>query len=171
MTMADERTRSLRFGWEFLMELSASDCLTAEQRKTVDEILLHYPTGAEIKQWAKDCEKDSQETAIYGWRLAPEKLRSAYFDTVEPVIPDSIERGPTTPQERAYALRSAYEFFRFGLMGSKKDNLPERLRRQIPYVLRHFPEGREINSWALSDERVKTLDPNFKQWLSPEVPS
>lgn len=171
MTMADERTRSLRFGWEFLMELRASDCLTAEQRRTVDEILRHYPTGAEIKQWAKDCEEESPDTAIYGSRLSPENLRSTYVDPQEPVIPDSIERGPTTPQERAYALRSADEFFRFGLLWSKKDNLPERLRRQIPYVLRHFPEGHEINNWALSDARAKTLDPKFKQWLTPEAAS
>ena len=166
MTMPDERTRSLRFGWEFLIELRDCKSLTDDQRKTVEEILLHYPGGAEIKQWAIDRAEETPEAAIFGPVLAPE-LPRPYVDPQEPVIPDEIGRGPTTPQERAQALKNAYEFFRLGLAGSRKDNLPERLRRQIPYVLRHFPVGHEINDWALADAREKALDPKYKQWLAP----
>lgn len=54
MTMPKERTRSLRFGWEFLIELQSSDNLTDKQRSTIERILRHYPSGSEIKQWAKD---------------------------------------------------------------------------------------------------------------------
>lgn len=144
MTMPDERTRSLRFGWEFLIELRDCDSLTDDQRKTVETILLHYPSAAEIRQLAKDCELGTSETATLGLFLAPE-LPRRYVDPEAPVFPDDIVRGPTTPQERAQALKDAYAFFRLGLAGSKADNLPERLRRQIPYVLRHFPTGHEIN--------------------------
>lgn len=35
MTMADEQTRALRFGWEFLLEMRDSDCLTDQQRATL----------------------------------------------------------------------------------------------------------------------------------------
>lgn len=166
MTMPDERTRSLRFGWEFLIELRDCDSLTDDQRKTIEEILLNYPSVAEIKQWAIDREDETPEAAIFGPVLAPEDPRSC-VDPQEPVIPDDIERGPTTPQERAQALKDAYEFFRLGLAGSGKDNLPERLRRQIPYVLRHFPTGHDIDGWALADAREKAMDPKYIQWLAP----
>lgn len=52
----------------------------------------------------------------------------------------------TMPAERTRALRTAYEFFRIGLMNA--DNLTAEQRRQKPYVLQHFPESHEINSWA-----------------------
>ena len=127
MTMPDERTRSLRFGWEFLIELRDCDSLTDDQRKTVEEILLDYPSTAEIRQWAKDCELETPEKAITGPFLAPEEPRP-YVDSGEPAFPDDLERGPTTPQERAQALKDAQALFRQGLAGSKKDNPPERLR-------------------------------------------
>lgn len=164
--MPDERTRSLRFGWEFLIELRDCDSLTDDQRKTVEAILLHYPSAAEIRQLAKDCELGMPETAMLGLFLAPE-LPRPYVDPGEPVFPDDIERGPTTPQERVQALKDAYTFFRHGLAGSKKDNLPERLRRQIPYVLRHFPTGHEVNDWAMIEAREKRLAPRYKQWFAP----
>jgi hypothetical protein len=168
MTMPDERTRSLRFGWEFLIELRNCDSLTADQRRTVEAILLHYPSAAEIKQWALDCELGMPEVALLGQFLAPE-LPRPYVDPGEPVFPDDIERGQTTPQERVQALKDAYEFLRIGLTGSRKDNLPELLRRQLPYVLRHFPAGHEIDDWAQTDAREKALGPEYKQWLAPAV--
>ncbi len=166
MTMPDERTRSLRFGWEFLIELRDCDSLTDDQRKTVEEILLDYPSTAEIRQWAKDCELETPEKAITGPFLAPEEPRP-YVDSGEPAFPDDLERGPTTPQERAQALKDAQALFRQGLAGSKKDNLPERLRAQIPYVLRHFPTHHEINGWAAIEAREKRLNPRYKQWSAP----
>jgi hypothetical protein len=165
MTMPDERTRALRFGWEFLLDLRDEGNLTDAQRNTVEELLRHYPSGAEIKKWAKDCEQDEDP-----WppRMAPEEQRPRFLSDQDPVYPDTIERAPTTPQQRTLALCRAYEFFRFGLSGSGRNNLPERLGRQIPYVLRHFPEPGELDGWAKSDEWAKQKDPKFKLWLMPE---
>lgn len=162
MTMPRERTRSLRFGWEFLMELQASDNLTVDQRSTIEKILLHYPTGGEIKQWAKDCVGTKER---FGSKMAPENPN--VYSSRNPAIPDSIQRGQTTPKERTTSLRSAYEFFRFCLMGA--DNLVEQQKRQIPFVLRHFPESHEINLWAKMDAWEATKNPAFKQWLAPET--
>lgn len=167
MTMADERTRALRFGWEFLLEMRDSDCLTDEQRASVAQILRHYPSGAEIKQWALEYAQVDHQSMFHGPDLAPEEPRTRYPD--EPVFAQSIERGPTMPQERTIALRQAFELFRFGLSGGA--NLTDKLRRQIPYVLRHFPDSREIEYWSRSDERRASMDVAFRTWLLPEVKS
>lgn len=146
MTMPHERTRALRFGWEFLLEFRDSDCLTGEQRVTVENILRHYPSGAEIKQWARECAQSEEHSMFLGPDLAPEgEEPGAQYPF--PAITDTVARGPTTPKERGHALWLASEFFRFGLAGSKKDNLPEDLKRQLPYVLRHFPDCRDIARW------------------------
>lgn len=166
MTMADERTRALRFGWEFLLEMRDSDCLTVEQRATVEKILRHYPSGLEIRQWALECAQAADKSMFHGPGLAPEEPRTRYPD--EPNFVQSVERGPTTPQQRACALRQAFEFFRFGLIGGA--NLTEKLRRQIPYVLRHFPDIREIEHWARMEKRFRN-DAEFQVWLLPEVQS
>jgi hypothetical protein len=134
----------------------------------VEELLLHYPSGAEIKEWAKDCELAQDP---WGPQMVPEEPKSKFLGDQDPVYPDTIERGPTTPQERTRVLCGAYQFFRFGLLGFGKNKLPERLSRQIPYVLRHFPDAQEIGSWAMSDARAKRDDPNVKQWLMPEEKS
>lgn len=161
MTVPVERTRALRFGWEFLMELKDSDNLTDEQRSTVEGILRHYPTGGEIKQWAKDC-ASANPNQVFG-QLVPEKPNA--FSSGNPKIPNTIPRGPTKPEQRTHALRTAYEFFRIGLLNA--DNLTTEQRSQIPFVLRHFPEGHEINFWAKMDARQAKENPAFKQWLAP----
>lgn len=163
MTMANERTRALRFGWEFLLEMRGSNCLTDEQRSGVDEILRHYPSGMEIKQWALECTQAANQSMLVRPGLAPEEPRTPYLD--EPMYMQSIERGPTTPKARAIALRMAYELFHFGLSGA--ENLTDKLRRQIPYVLRHFPDTRTIESWARIDEYNIKQDDAFKAWLLP----
>jgi hypothetical protein len=160
MTMPDERTRSLRFGWELLIELQDSDNLTDTQRRTVEQILRHYPSGAEIKRWAKDCAKASR---ILGPKMLPEgpvALRSQ-----DATIPQTIQRGPTTPVERTLALLAAYAFFRVGLL--RADNLTDLQKRQIPYVLRHFPEAYEIHHWADMEAWQATQNQAFKPWLLP----
>ncbi len=143
------------------MELKASDHLTTEQRSTVEEILRHYPTGREIKQWAKECAK---RKVMFGAMMAPED--PAVFSGEETAIPDFLPRGRTTPVERTHALLSAYELFRFGLVNA--DNLKPELRRQIPYVLRHFPGTGEINSWSRQDAWDASKDTTHRQWLAPE---
>lgn len=169
MTMPDERTRALRFGWEFLLELRNEDSLTDAQRSTVEELLRHYPSGAEIKKWAKDSEQAQDQ--VSGPRMVPEPPRVKFIWDQEPIYPDTIERGPITPQQRTHALLGAYKFFRFGLSASGNSSLADQLRRQIPYVLRHFPEPREIEHWARTDELAKQKDPKFKLWLMPEAAS
>lgn len=169
MTMPDERTRALRYGWEFLLQMRDEKNLTDEQRTTVEEILRHYPSGAEIMKWAKDCEQ--AQGRLWGPEMVPETSRSKFVTDQEPVFPDTIDRGPTTPQERTHALLSAYAFFRLGLSGSGNSNLTEQLRRQLPYVLRHFPEPHEIENWARLDEMAKLKDPKFMLWLMPEAKS
>ena len=99
--------------------------------------------------------------------LAPEEPKTPYPH--QPVFVQSIERGATTPQERARALRQACELFRFGLSGGA--NLTEKLRRQIPYVLRHFPDISELEHWARADEHRAKRDPALRVWLLPEVKS
>ena len=165
MTMPDERARALRFGWEFLLDLRDEPGLTAEQRSSVDEILLHYPSGAEIKQWAQDWEQDVDP--LCGSNLAPEP--SMAVGQTRSVYQDAIERGPTTPQERMRAICEAYEFFRFGLLWGRTDNLPERLRRQLPYVLRHFPETFVTQRWATNDAKLHQSNPAGRQWLAPDA--
>ena len=167
MTMADERTRALRFGWEFLLQMRDSDCLTEEQRASVEEILRHYPSGAEIKQWALECAQVADQLMFHGPKLAPEEPRTRHPD--ERVFAQNIERGPTPPRERAIALRQAFELIRFGLSGG--ENLTDKLRRQIPYVLRHFPDIRDIEQWARIEERRAKKDGKFRAWLLPEVHS
>lgn len=113
MTMPDERTRALRFGWEFLLDLRDEPSLTAEQRLSVDEILLHYPSGAEIKQWAQDWEQDVDP--LCGLNLAPEPSRAV--GQTSRVYQDAIERGPTAPQERMRAICQAYSSSGLGCCG------------------------------------------------------
>ena len=163
MTTPVERTRALRFGWEFLMELRGAANLTDEQRSTIKGILEHYPMGSEIKQWAMDGAFAKRRVG----QLEPEDPDT--FGIQNPEIPDTIPRGLTTPEQRARALRTAYEFFRIGLRNA--DNLTDEQRRQKPYVLRHFPESHEINSWAQADAWEAKEDPAFKQWLAPETKS
>jgi hypothetical protein len=161
--MPDERTRSLRFGWEFLLELQASDNLTQEQRSTIEQILRHYPSGSEIKRWAKDCAKGS---GILGPKMLPEgpvAIRSQ-----DATIPQTIRRGSTTPVERTLALLAAYSFFRIELL--RADNLTVLQKRQIPFVLRHFPESYEIHHWANMDAWQASQSPAFKPWLLPILP-
>ena len=167
MTMADERTRALRFGWEFLLEMRDSDCLTDEQRATVVKILRHYPSDIEIRHWALECAQATDQSMFWAPYLEPEEPRVRFPD--DPVFAASIERGPTLAHERARALRQAFEFFRFGLRG--RDNLTDKLRRQIPYVVRHFPEVQDLEHWARLDELNVRQDPAFRAWLLPEIKS
>ena len=167
MTLAGERTRALRFGWEFLLELRDSDCLSGSQRASVERILRHYPSGAEIRQWALECVQTADQSMFREPELAPEEPRTRYPH--ERVFAASIERAATTPQERARALRQAYEFFRFGLNGGA--NLTDKLNNQVPYVLRHFPDIRELENWARIEEHNSRQDSTFRAWLLPWVPS
>ncbi len=129
MTMPDERTRALRWGWEYLQELNEAAVLDDKDSQCVAEILEHYPQPDEIRLWAKRAQNDSVNLL-----LAPEL---ALNDAAEP----TITRPARSTSETEQALMLAYGLFR-GLRSA--NNLPEKLKRQIPYVLRHFPDEREI---------------------------
>ena len=52
MTMPSERTRALRWGWEFLNELELAGDFDAEWMARIQKILGGYPSSQEIKVWA-----------------------------------------------------------------------------------------------------------------------
>jgi hypothetical protein len=169
MTMPNERTRALRFGWEYLTELRDSDNMTQDQRRQIELILRHYPTHEEIKTWAEMASTRAKEEGLWtSFELEPEKESVL---SRSPVRPEPLERGPTTPSERTRALRLAERFF-CGIEFAP--NLTEVQKQQIPYVLRHFPRGYEIANWAAHEaelQRNAGQDSRFKAWLAPENPS
>jgi hypothetical protein len=68
MTTPSERTRSLRYAYEFLTEVSALEDLPPEFRKNALTILRHYPSPREIK----DAANVSDRSAIVEPWLKPE---------------------------------------------------------------------------------------------------
>ena len=51
MTMPDERTRSLRWGFEFLGEMLLDETIDASLRAAAQHLLLTYPRPAQILDW------------------------------------------------------------------------------------------------------------------------
>ena len=149
MTMPRERTRSLRFGWEFLIELQAADNLSPNQRTTIDAILRHYPSPPEIAAWAAS---DSLISHALGPSLEPETSAGAVPAAILLEHGKVSERGPTSLSERTKALRDARQFFKS--LQSAATNLTPEQRRQIPYVLRHYPDAFELPSWTEA-ERIR----------------
>jgi hypothetical protein len=161
MTMPNERTRSLRFGLEFLKELRASPGLDKALLCQVDAILQHYPSANEIKAWAAmDAAQSAKDTRI-DQHLAPEDPQpDAQIDD------DGSARTAASPLERTRALKLAWCLFmdlRF------EADLPEFLKQQIPYVLRHFLDARGIDHWAKMDAWESAQDAPFTAWLAPET--
>lgn len=134
MTTPVERTRAIRFGWEYLNELLAANNITTEQRSRVERILRHYPSPIEIEAWASECTKS---TTWFGPQLMPEGSRP--MDPKASCVAVRSEHAPASPIERNQAVLDAYLFFRIELQMRAK-NLTNEQRRQLPYVLRHFPE-------------------------------
>ncbi|MBT9508194.1 BPSL0761 family protein [Rhodoferax sp.] len=159
MTMPHERTRAVRYGWEYLIELQESGNITEDQRHQIESILRHYPSGGEIKFSALDC-VDTEGPC--GPKMSPEH---APISSRSPLTPEFVERGTTTPSERTRALLLADQLFKELLSAP---NLTPDQKRQIPYVLRHFPDRHEIKHWAQMDAWMKSQNPNFKPWLAPE---
>jgi hypothetical protein len=159
MTMPDERTRALRWGWEFLWESQDATNLTESQQGQIKAILHHYPCGSEIKQWAMD---DSMSD-LFSVMLEPEDPK-LLASQILPNVPDFVERGPTSPAQRTWAINEAYLLLRLGDMSWTPSQ-----RREIKYVLRHFPslDMSELPGWAANDEACLKADPLYKQWLAP----
>jgi hypothetical protein len=167
MTMPNERTRSLRWGWEFMLELQNAPELDETLRGRVEAILQHYPTPRDITRWAvmEDgwasvlAERDIRR--LYFKELSPEEGSLDSQKSGEDVVPGRPE---VSPAERARALQLAWRLFR-GLKAV--DEIPEHLNRQIPYLLRHFPDEHEITVWANRDAREAAGDAEFTAWLAP----
>ena len=162
MTMPDERTRSLRFGWEFLLELQAADNLLPDQRIAIDLILRHYPSSLEIAAWAA---ADSLGPHNFGPRLEPETIYGGAPPAMTIEHQRAGKRGITSPSQRTNALMDAFKLFR--ALQTNATNLAPEQRRQIPYVLRHFPDTFELLSWTSAERRRKTKDPGYRVWLWP----
>jgi hypothetical protein len=135
MTMPSERTRALRWMWEFLNEVLIDGNLTDLDQTTIKEILRHYPNDAEIRQWAVQESKKKRRF------LEPE-----YPQVLETEFPE-LMRGPTTPVQRAQVIQDAYILLRCGEV-----NWSENQRRQIPIILRHFPS--DDGGDSVSVERI-----------------
>lgn len=168
MTMPVERTRALRLGWEFLLDLRDSNCISDTQRTTVNLILRHYPCASEIQKWARECAQRSDDAIFGAPDLAPEEL-PATKGVHGAEHSDGIERGPTSPQERTRALCLAADYFRSGLRGPDEYELTDDLQRQISYVLRHFPKSSDVTRWAKSYQYTIAKDAGHQVWLLPSL--
>ncbi|MBH2018489.1 MAG: hypothetical protein I8H91_02770 [Burkholderiales bacterium] len=68
----------------------------------------------------------------------------------------------TMPNERTRALRWAGEFLR---EAKRHEGLPEELRKQIPFILRHYPSALDIEHQARHGDDVSGIG---GRWLGPE---
>jgi hypothetical protein len=80
--------------------------------------------------------------------LAPED-HAALVSAPDPDVPFSVDRGPTSPQERLKALTDAYDFFSLELKKGNSNNLTHKQEHTLKYVLRHFPATYEIDHMTL----------------------
>jgi len=137
--MPVERARSLRWGWEFLWELQSAENLTPEQTGKVHEILRHYPSTGEIEDWARALEHVEFPgfTEVTGAQWIEAENHERDLTEPQPGIPLRVDRGPTTAQERLQALVMASELFKRLRIAA---NLTAEQKRDLVYVLRHFPE-------------------------------
>lgn len=138
MTMPIERARSLRWGWEFLWEIQAATNLTPDQMGRVQEILRHYPSTSDIEDWARALEDvEFPFTEVTGGQWIEAENHQRDLTAPQEGVPLRVDRGPTTAQERLQALVMASELFKQLRIAA---NLTEEQKRDLVYVLRHFPE-------------------------------
>lgn len=135
MTRPSERTRALRFGVEFLLDLQASEHVTPDQRVTVDKLLLHYPMSSEIFKWA------SEVGDLPFAMLQPED-----DPRDEVTFPEEQSRPPVSALDRAASIIESGRFFR----SLSSSDLHLSLSFQLPYVLRQFPDTGEIKAISSS---------------------
>ena len=172
MTMPLERTRSLRWMWEYLVELHSklnvvSEATTASVREvteTIESILRHYPTPQEIADWARGEEKlETRSQRPFGDEafLEPEPRTDAGDSTATENV---WKRGATSPAQRGVAMAQAYELVRFGLSG--KVFLSKRIKTQKMYVLRHYPDAQTMTAWILCERSRLREVPGYVGWLA-----
>ena len=54
MTMPNERTRALRWGYEVLQEIAEDPSVRDEQRSKAAEVLVDYPPPADVSRWIQE---------------------------------------------------------------------------------------------------------------------
>ncbi len=156
MTLPIERTRALRWGWEFLWDLRSAGNLTTGQHQTVEQILAHYPTPTEISAWTRSsCSGTGHHLGGVDW-LAPESHDSDPLGG-KSCAPNSVDRHQVTPVQRMQVLYSASEFMHGYLRGAQ--NLTAAQHRARILVCRHFPLSVELEAMALTEG----LDPECVQ--------
>lgn len=127
-----ERTRSLRWMWEYLVELKNSSNLPVQAVLQVESILEHFPTPAQIQDWAR---RDSANpNSPFGPDLEPELDIALATGNVF----SRPGNGTSTPEQRDNAMKSAYDFLRFTL--SDLGCLTDQQKRAKSAVLRHYPD-------------------------------
>ena len=140
MTLPVERTRSLRWMWEFLIELKTANNLPAQAIAQVESILEHYPTPAQLQEWARhDC---ANPEPLFGPYLEPENMKP---ETAQ-ALPQDYDVKPTSAEQREGALSDAYKLVRFTLpdLGC----LTDAQKHTKLYVLRHYPDAADIGIMA-----------------------
>jgi hypothetical protein len=144
MTVPHERTRALRWGWELLLELQLADSLTLHQRVQVDQLLRHYPSAWDIKRWAA-IDDPSRLRNVLG-------IENENGERVK--VPQEINRPLVNVEHYINAISEARLFFRTLL---DAENLPLSIRRQVPFVLRHYPEPHNMSGieWLISQTEMQ----------------
>lgn len=156
MTLPIERTRAVRWGWEFLWELRSAGELTTGQERSVEQILAHYPTPMEISVWAQSSPAGTRHgLGAVRW-LEPEPYIQEPLGGASGA-PNSLNRPQVTQAQRMQALSTASEFMHRHLRGAP--NLTAAQHRARILVCRHFPLAVELEAMA----RIEGLDPECVQ--------
>jgi hypothetical protein len=128
MSMPFEYTRALRWGWEFLLELRDSACITDAQRNEIEALLLVVPCARDLMEWTAP---GGTNPLVRKIELDVEDKGVSRSDVVE-----WIDRPPVSVDAYFEGIVRAALFFK-SLRGL--ESLGEKYTRQIPYVLRHWP--------------------------------
>lgn len=137
MTMPAERSRALRWGYEFLVEAANHDGCPGHFRNQAATILRHYPTPKAI---AAEAYANSHDP--FGLWLGLE------VPAIDQPADSSGAHDATTPAQRSRALRWAGEFL---VAFRRHPDVPEQLQKQVAPILRHYPEPHVIASRAASN--------------------
>ena len=138
MTMPLERTRSLRWMWEFLVELKNSGNLPVQAVLQVESIREHFPTPAQIQDWAR--QDTANPNSIFGPGLEPEVDLPLAVGNALP----QAGNGASTHEQRINAMKSAHDFVRITL--SELGCLTDQQKRTKAAVLRHYPDPLTLDS-------------------------
>ncbi|MEC5218691.1 hypothetical protein RCH09_003665 [Actimicrobium sp. GrIS 1.19] len=143
MTMTNERTRSLLWAGEWLDDVLADPNTPQEIRDAAAKIVVHYPDTPTIAEMAR---RDGNATGFFMGEL--------HLDTVleyDKALTRVRDQSATTPAERTMAMILVRELTRAARVNTAT---PEELRRQIPYVQRHYPDigGIEMIARSTNEE-------------------